>query len=89
MKQIVKKLERRRGRRGPQPFAHCTDDELRAALERVRKGRPGGLRPYPGDPSTWPATGLAHLTDKEIEQRLDAATKRLRTPHHREQEEKR
>ena len=84
MKSIVKKLERFWGRGGPRPFAHVPDDELLAALERIRRGQPCGITVFPGDPSAWPPSGFEHLSDAEITDRLQAVTRRLRTPHHRE-----
>ena len=56
----------------PRPYEHLTDAELLDALERDRRGEDtSDVPPYPGDPSTWPATGFEHLSDDALRRLLD------------------
>jgi hypothetical protein len=85
MRNRIEWLEREVGA-GPRPFEHATDDELRAALERLRRGEPSGLAPYPGPPESWPSSGLEHLSDDEVRGRLGAARVGLAPRHQPETE---
>lgn len=66
----------------PPAYSHLTDAELLAALDRSRAGIPITTGPaaklWPGDPSTWPSTGLEHLTDQQLLARMAVLAADLR-----------
>ena len=84
MKRRVEELEREVGS-GPRPFEHVSDEELLAAIERLREGKPGGLAPFPGPAESWP-TGFEDLSDDEVLARLGAVKASLGPMRHTKSE---
>jgi hypothetical protein len=69
----------RRLNRRWRPFAHLTDAQLMEELAKAQRGEDPSVELYPGDPHTWPPTGLEHLSDAELMKRTDEVRAEIRS----------